>query len=346
MSVVSKRIFGLDLLRSVAIILVLLTHTISFLDPQNLYYKIPVYTGYFGVEFFFILSGFLIGTILLKIHYQTEPLNFENIKIFWVRRWFRTLPNYYLMFFVYALLAFFVHHLNVFSHIKYLAYLVFLQNSVSYQPNDFFQVAWSLSIEEWFYLIFPFLLLLLTRVFYKNRSLPFLLTIIIFIVAELGIRTYMAIFYHHTWDNGFRKLMPLRLDSIAIGVLAAYVKFNKPLFWGNNIKKLAVTGLILITGLTVYFTVDYVMHFSPVSLDQGIKTSLFLETGFFTLLSFSIALMLPYLCYIKVKDGLLSRGVTFISEMSYTLVTYWLSLHSRTFLHIMQKWRMPMFCYL
>src|SRR6185503_5952862 len=104
-----KRIFGLDLLRSIAIILVLVTHTVSFLDPQNHYYEIPVYTGYLGVEFFFVLSGFLIGTILLKIHYQDTIINFKSIKLFWIRRWFRTLPNYYLMFLLYAALAYFVH---------------------------------------------------------------------------------------------------------------------------------------------------------------------------------------------------------------------------------------------
>jgi peptidoglycan/LPS O-acetylase OafA/YrhL len=92
----AKRIFGLDLLRSIAIILVLLTHTVSFIDPQNHYYQVPVYTGYFGVEFFFVLSGFLIGTILLKIQHQEAQIDFKSIKIFWIRRWFRTLPNYYL----------------------------------------------------------------------------------------------------------------------------------------------------------------------------------------------------------------------------------------------------------
>jgi len=170
--VAANRIFGLDLLRCLAIILVLITHTIPLLDPAG-FVKISVYTGYFGVELFFVLSGFLIGTILLKVYYQENQLNFSNIKIFWMRRWFRTLPNYYLMFLVYGILLYFAHHLNVFGHIRYLSYLFFLQNSVTPQPNEFFPVAWSLSVEEWFYLIFPVLLFLLTKVFYKKGLYPF-----------------------------------------------------------------------------------------------------------------------------------------------------------------------------
>src|ERR1700676_4641130 len=144
------RIFGLDLLRSLAIILVLITHTLPILDRNYAYYKLPVYTGFIGVELFFILSGFLIGTILLKIHNRDGEFKFRGVKYFWIRRWFRTLPNYYLMYVVYAVLFFWVNHILVFSHIKYLSYLVFLQNTFSFHPHDFFLVAWSLSIEEWF----------------------------------------------------------------------------------------------------------------------------------------------------------------------------------------------------
>jgi len=315
----TNRIFGLDLLRSVAIVLVLLTHTISFLDPQNHYFKIPVYTGYFGVEFFFVLSGFLIGTILLKIQHQERQIDFKSIKIFWIRRWFRTLPNFYLMFAVYALLAYFAHHINVFAQLKYLAYLVFLQNSVTYQPNDFFQVAWSLSIEEWFYLTFPLLLFVFTKIFSKNRSFPFLITIITIIVVELCVRFYVALVYHHYWDEGFRKMMPLRLDSIAIGVLAAYIKFNKPAFWEANIKKLALLGACVLVGLTIYFSIDYVQYFNPITWDHTSNPGIFLETVFFTLLSFSIAALIPWLNTLKMREGIVKRSVTLISEISYSI---------------------------
>ena len=314
----ANRIFGLDLLRCLAIILVLITHTIPLLDPAG-FVKISVYTGYFGVELFFVLSGFLIGTILLKVYYQENQLNFSNIKIFWMRRWFRTLPNYYLMFLVYGILLYFAHHLNVFGHIRYLSYLFFLQNSVTPQPNEFFPVAWSLSVEEWFYLIFPVLLFLLTKVFYKKRALSFLITILSIIIFELAFRIYVAVFMHHTWDEGFRKLMPLRLDSIDIGVLAAYIKYHKPSFWINKAKILAVFGVIILAGLALYFSRAYAVQYDAVTWDHNFNAGIFLETIFFTLTSFSIALLIPFLYSINVKKGAFSNSVTFISTISYSI---------------------------
>lgn len=223
------------------------------------------------------------------------------------------------MFAVYAALAYFSHHINVFAQLKYLAYLVFLQNSVTYQPNDFFQVAWSLSIEEWFYLTFPVLLFVFTKIFSKNRSFPFLATIMTIIVVELGIRFYVAIAHHHYWDEGFRKMMPLRLDSIAIGVLAAYVKFTNPAFWNAHVKKLALFGACLLAALTIYFSIDYVQYFNPVTWDHASNPGIFLETVFFTLLSFSIAALLPYLSNLKMKEGIVKRSVTLLSEISYSI---------------------------
>jgi peptidoglycan/LPS O-acetylase OafA/YrhL len=313
-----KRIFGLDLLRCLAIVLVLLTHTIPFLDPQNIY-KTSVYTGFFGVEFFFVLSGFLIGTILLKIYHQPGLFDFKNIKIFWIRRWFRTLPNYYLMFAVYAILFYFLNHINVFTAGKYLSYLVFLQNAVSYQPNNFFQVAWSLSIEEWFYLLFPVCLFLLTKVFKTQKSPAFLITILSIIAIELIARFCISIFRSNYWDEGFRKLMPLRLDSIDIGVLAAYIRFHQPAFWNKNARRLAVFGLVLLIPLALYFSLDYAKYFDAVTWDHKIQAGIFLETLFFTLISFSIALLFPYLCIVKINRGFFNTAVTFMSKISYSI---------------------------
>jgi peptidoglycan/LPS O-acetylase OafA/YrhL len=314
----SKRIFGLDLLRSIAIILVLLTHTLPLLDPTT-FSKFCVYSGYYGVEFFFVLSGFLIGTILLKIHNKEEVIDFSDIKVFWIRRWFRTLPNYYLVFFVYALLYYISKHINVLIHIKYISYLFFLQNSITYQPNDFFPIAWSLSIEEWFYLLFPLVLFLMTRIFTKKKSLSFLLTIITIIVIEIITRFWVSINLNNYWDEGFRKMMPLRLDSIGIGVLVAYIKYYAPKLWNINANILALSGLIMLISLTLYFGGDYVTYFDPVTWDHGFNPGVFLETIFFTLISFSIALVIPWLYRINVKETMLSNAVTFISKISYSI---------------------------
>ena len=86
-----NRVFGLDLLRFIAIIMVLIGHSLIFV-PQE--YKVKVY-GFLldGVSIFFVLSGFLIGGILIKQLEKSKP-NYAGLLEFWKRRWLRTLPAY------------------------------------------------------------------------------------------------------------------------------------------------------------------------------------------------------------------------------------------------------------
>jgi peptidoglycan/LPS O-acetylase OafA/YrhL len=87
----NRRNFGLDVLRAAAIMMVLLSHMAGAL---NLF-------GIYGVELFFVLSGFLIGDILIQTAARLNRFAFEDLTEFWKRRWFRTLPNYYLFLVLY-----------------------------------------------------------------------------------------------------------------------------------------------------------------------------------------------------------------------------------------------------
>ena len=93
----SGRIFGLDLMRAIAILIVMYMHSM-FVLPVSVQriFNLPL-PAMDGVSVFFVLSGFLIGGILLRI---LEEQNFGPREIFqfWIRRWFRTLPNYVLEF--------------------------------------------------------------------------------------------------------------------------------------------------------------------------------------------------------------------------------------------------------
>ena len=91
-----NRVFGLDFLRAIAISLVLISHISLLLFPtsDNFFLKIIRIFGAVGVDLFFVLSGFLIGGILLK-HIDLNKTNFKDLLIFWKWRWFRTVvsPN-------------------------------------------------------------------------------------------------------------------------------------------------------------------------------------------------------------------------------------------------------------
>lgn len=93
-----NRIFGLDLLRTLAITLVVFVHYINTL---------PIDIGFLpnirlpdGVDLLFVLSGYLIGTIVIRTFEEKKDFNLVISLNFLLRRWFRTLPNYFLFLIV------------------------------------------------------------------------------------------------------------------------------------------------------------------------------------------------------------------------------------------------------
>lgn len=147
-----NRVFGLDLLRFVAIFMVLIGHS-KMLLPQHLK---PIFDKILldGVAIFFVLSGFLIGGILIK-QVEREAPSIGGLTHFWKRRWMRTLPAYLVV------LAFLMVFTLLFVPKNFpddwWKYLLFSQNLIN-ERNEFFAESWSLSIEEWFYLTIPVIL--------------------------------------------------------------------------------------------------------------------------------------------------------------------------------------------
>jgi tetratricopeptide (TPR) repeat protein len=146
---IENRIFGLDLLRFIAIIMVLVGHSLMFI-PQE--YKKHVFKFMLdGVSIFFVLSGFLIGRILFQI-ILTKTLDFKEILSFWKKRWLRTVPAYafILLLLGSATLLFVPENFPA----TWYEFLYFSQNLMRERPS-FFAESWSLCIEEWFYLLTP-----------------------------------------------------------------------------------------------------------------------------------------------------------------------------------------------
>src|SRR4051812_49944246 len=95
------RVFGLDLLRAVAILMVVCAHGFVVLYPH---FGEPLgffgHGGFYGVELFFVLRGFLIGQIVIRAAGHLGPA--ANVAFFYVRRWFRTLPVFFLLLIIYV----------------------------------------------------------------------------------------------------------------------------------------------------------------------------------------------------------------------------------------------------
>lgn len=159
-----NRIFGLDILRASAIMFVVIEHGAFLLTPKLSKLNGTIF-GYEGVSIFFVLSGFLIGGILIKTLEKRE--GGKNVLLnFWIRRWFRTIPLYFLVLTILLILNWIFREGFGFSKTFPLNFYTFTQNLFYWHPK-FFPEAWSLSIEEWFYLLIP--LVLLFFIFLKKK---------------------------------------------------------------------------------------------------------------------------------------------------------------------------------
>ena len=169
------------------------------------------YLSLLFVELFFVLSGFVLYPQLIKV-----LNNKKNLIIFYKRRWIRTLPLYFVMLIIVSALT------NELLSGDFFKYLFFVQKVYpNFISNDYYPVAWSLSIEELFYLIFPVLLL------YFNKSNFIKNTIIVFFTLLI-----LKFIFNNNFDsNFFRTGTMLRFDAILLGFLLRHfyyklIKFN------------------------------------------------------------------------------------------------------------------------
>ena len=135
----------LDILRSFAVIIVILYHSVQ-MSPIHLP-EIATVTRYgeYGVDLFFVLSGWLVGGLYWR---EVDKFGTVHIRRFWARRWIRTFPPYCV-----ALIASWLAVRSARGEVFDWKYFVFLQNY--YGDIPYFLVSWSLCIEEHFYLGAP-----------------------------------------------------------------------------------------------------------------------------------------------------------------------------------------------
>jgi len=219
-----RRVPELDGLRGFAILIVVLVHYGYYegtAGPPLLVHMRNVFgLGWTGVDLFFVLSGFLIGGILLDAKSSTS-----YFKTFYVRRFYRIIPIYYLWILSFlALVVFGGKLLQARTHsgvlpplgFELFKHFLFLQNTfLSKQVSltgSWFGVTWSLAVEEQFYLAAPLLIK-----FFNAARLRILLILVI-VLAPL-LRTYFYLTEGATFNHAYT-LMPCRADALALGVLA------------------------------------------------------------------------------------------------------------------------------
>jgi len=195
----------IDGLRFVAIFFVLVAHFATYMGE-------PISAGYYGVDLFFVISGFLITSILLK----TEKGRFKNNYFnFLGRRTLRIFPIYYLSLIILWILNLDTVRENIFSLLTYTWNYTLAKHQLSDSPVIHY---WSLSVEEQFYLFWP-LVILFVR---KNR---FLLTTLVCLIVITGYAQILFnIFPSLSLYNQFGLLT--RMSSLGMGALGAIASLN------------------------------------------------------------------------------------------------------------------------
>lgn len=250
MRAVAQRNFGLDLLRCLAIAIVLANHAflgffVELGDVAWTGWKAAVSTlSMISIEWLFVLSGFLIGTMMMR-SFEVEPTWWKRTRSFWLRRWFRTLPNYYLFLGVNCLIVLWGATPLPVGEPRW-QFLVFAQNlfGPEHQPL-FFNESWTLALDEWFYLVLP-LLVGLAAVAGAGARRSFAVAAIALIAIPTVLRFAAPLPEdNYAWDFNMRRVTILHLDATGWGVLAAMVNRWRPEAWLRNQGRKALAGAAL-----------------------------------------------------------------------------------------------------
>lgn len=319
-----QRIFGLDLMRATAILMVLCSHCLWIFPPSDSFVaQLCKLFGFMGVEIFFVLSGFLIGKILYRYFLET-PFSSKEVVLFLKRRWFRTLPNYYLVLLLNILISFYIGY----SVDSIWQYFFFLHNfSKPLQP--FFNESWTLSVEEWAYFIVPVILFLASKWFRNNRVTVFVAVVIVLIL----VFTVSKIYYNATtqnstllqWNSSLKSVVIYRIDSILYGILASFISLKYWKIWKNNKVRILLVGL-----LGLFFLNFGQKYFLTSSTEIG----LFYNVVFIPANSIFICFTLPFFSNFSCKKNIINTIVTQVSLVSYSIYL----LHYGVILQLLKFW--------
>jgi peptidoglycan/LPS O-acetylase OafA/YrhL len=211
--------------------------------------------GWTGVDLFFVLSGYLIGSQLLKEVHKAKTISFHN---FYIKRFFRIIPAFLVVLLLYYLLPNWREGSGMAPLWKY---LTFTQNlGLSVENSSSFSHAWSLCIEEQFYLLLPLTILLIYKFRLQSRA--------IFIIASLFILGLLLRI--HSWNEYVQPLLNInngremarrffetiyypsytRMDGLLVGICIAALLIAKPkikIYLLNKGNFLLFIGILLLS---------------------------------------------------------------------------------------------------
>lgn len=247
---IQHKLHGLDHLRALAIVFVFLFHYFILSGGQPEWLPDVAEFGWTGVDLFFVLSGFLISSQLFAQIKQEQKISFQQ---FFLKRFFRIIPAYLFTVAIYFYIPFFREKENLPPLWKF---LTFTQNlGLNLKINGTFSHAWSLCVEEHFYLFLPIILIILQLSNLIKKSYWLLIALFLFGFA-IRLYSYNNLYLpkiddSNSWLYWYKYIYyPTynRLDGLLIGVTIAAIYQFLPTFWN----KMARFGnLYILLGLGV-----------------------------------------------------------------------------------------------
>ncbi|MWW24827.1 acyltransferase family protein [Algibacter lectus] len=286
-----KYISGLNGIRAIAVLFVIVSHRF----PQDhIVHKLSL--GNYGVDIFFVLSGFLISRSLFNkiiAHNNGEISKQKIFKQFFYNRSLRIFPIYYLL-----LLFMYLTNGIIGNQLKenVLWYLFYGSNYLNYFENKWFGSLahfWSLAVEEQFYIFWPILLFM-----FKRRILMFLLVLII-----------IGTIYPFLISGKSGVLLLSCVNAFSVGALLAYIEINKPIYKNTFIKIIKVVLFPVLIMVLIHQLVVNIPYFSTRLAAAIIAVSI-------------ISYCLYHSNSFLVKHILGNKTLNFIGTISYGIYLY------------------------
>jgi peptidoglycan/LPS O-acetylase OafA/YrhL len=274
---------GLDTLRAAAIILVFMYHYMVFVSRTPTFGWLST-IGWVGVDLFFVLSGYLIANQLFARLARGEPLSATN---FYARRALRTLPVFWLVLAAYFLWP---AEMGGKTPPPLWRFLTFTQN-IGLQPGTAFSHAWSLCIEEQFYLVLPLILILGVR--WRSTVKQGWTLIAALFALGIGARAVLWSQFGREADGQMEHYYPwvyyatlCRFDEFLPGVAVAMVKNFHPQTWQQMMQRgqhfLIAGSIATLLMLTIAF------HFYFIN---NVGYGMFMSVFGYTLIAAAFALL-------------------------------------------------------
>ncbi len=289
-----KRLLSLEYFRGICAIAVSISHFLMQANYGDIFQQVAA----FAVEAFFPLSGFVLGSQIVDL--LNKP---NNLRIFLIRRWMRTLPPYVIALTIMGVLLDQFFTQSFFGYLLFFNYLALGNES---GVNDFYPIAWSLSVEEWFYILFPVFLVTACR--HRKTSTNLILWTLVFAIFFAFTR---VIFFESIDPDQMRTNTLLRLDSIAIGFLFFVVFKEKPQLGRLFFMLLLSLSLLLL----VFFDLD-----STYEGHLKVQLLLFASPIFFGTVVTLLATLEKRLK--TVQRGLISVAGVWLGRTSYSMYLF------------------------